>query len=193
MSKEYDFFKHKTFIKETSYDDAQNQYMTESDLEVIDFDKVKEEYIENLKLTEPPKSCDSLFFLDSNKKVFIEFKNGKVELFDVRKKIYDSILIYSDLTQCGISKTREEIKYILVYNYDANKNNRSYISDSSRNIQETEGFKVFSDFVSKNAKKPILRFKLNDFKNYLVKNIYTYTSKEFEENFIKNFNSETQK
>lgn len=193
MSKEYDFFKYKTSIKKTSYDDAQNQYMTESELEVIDFDKVKEKYIENLKLAEPPKSCDSLFFLDSNKKVFIEFKNGKVELFNVRKKIYDSILIFSDLTQCGISKTREEIEYILVYNYDANKNNRNYISDSSRNIQETEGFKTFCDFVSKNAKEPILRFKLNDFKNYLVKNIYTYTSKEFEENFINKFNSETKK
>lgn len=184
MNKNFDFSKYKVSIKETSYDDAQKEYMTESQIEVIDFDKVKDEYIHTLKLSESPKSCDSLY-INGDEKIFIEFKNGKVKPFEVRKKIYDSILIFSDLINCGISKTRAEIEYILVYNYEANKSNKDYIFDQKTNIQESDGYNLFSSIISKNAKEHILKFKLNDFKNYLVKNIYTYTKEEFEDEFIK--------
>lgn len=184
MNKNYDFSKYKVSIKETSYDDAQNEYMTESQIEVIDFDKVKEEYICTLKLSEPPKSCDSLY-MNGDEKIFIEFKNGKVKPFEVRKKIYDSILIFSDLIKCGISETRAEIEYILVYNHEANKNNKDYNFDPKTNIQESDEYDLLSKIISENAKEHILKFKLNDFKNYLVKNIYTYNKEEFEDKFIK--------
>lgn len=178
----FDYSRYLTTLKETSYDKKNRIYMCESDLKVVDFDKLKDEYIKELKLSDAPSSCDSLYLKD--RIVFIEFKNGKVEKYNIRKKIYDSILIFSDIMGYGISETREKVDFILVYNYENNKNNRDYNGDLKNTIQESEGFKIISDKISKYAKEPIIRFKINDFKNYLVKNIYTYTVEEFEEYFI---------
>ena len=60
------FRKSKTTLKKASYDDANNEYMTEYEVEVIDFDKVKELYCSPLKLSEPPKSCDVLLIDENN-------------------------------------------------------------------------------------------------------------------------------
>lgn len=100
------FKRYRTTLKNTSYDDTNREYMTESQLEVVDLDKVKEEYCSPLKLKEPPKSCDALYE-NNDELFFIEFKNGKVLQYDVRKKIYDTILLFTDIVGCGISKTRE--------------------------------------------------------------------------------------
>ena len=63
-----------TTLKQTSYDDAKNEYMTEAEYPVIDFDAVKEAYLlKNGAKVEELKSADAL--LKSTKKmVFIEFK-----------------------------------------------------------------------------------------------------------------------
>lgn len=184
-SYKFDYSRYFTTLKETSYDKRNRIYMCESDLKVVDFDKLKDEYIKGLKLSDAPSSCDSLYLELKDRIVFIEFKNGKVEKYNIRKKIYDSILIFSDIEGYGISETRKKVDFILVYNYENNKNNRDYIGDSKKNIQESESFKIFGDKVSGYAKEPIIRFGINDFKNYLVKNIYTYTKEEFEKYFIK--------
>ena len=175
----------KSTLKETSYDGANKEYMTDSLLEVIDFDKVKLQYCNLLGLEgEVPKSCDALLFLQ-NKTIFIEFKNGKVETFDVRKKIYDSVLIFSDLKKCTISETRKNIEYILVYNEEKNKNSKDCREFSKREIQESKSFKSISNSISKLAKKEIIRFRIGDFQNYILKDIHTYTMEEFEEKLTK--------
>lgn len=178
------FKRYRTTLKNTSYDDTNREYMTESQLEVVDLDKVKEEYCSPLKLKEPPKSCDALYE-NNDELFFIEFKNGKVLQYDVRKKIYDTILLFTDIVGCGISKTRENIRYILVYDKEKNKNNKDCGEYKNRNIQESEGFDSFSRSISKLAKQEILRFKVGDFQNYLLKSVHTYTKEEFEEKLIK--------
>jgi hypothetical protein len=74
--------------------------MTDSLLEVVNFDAVKDHYITSLKLSTVPKSKDALLVKSDRKSIFIEFKNGcvnKKEEFDIRKKIYDSLLLLTDI------------------------------------------------------------------------------------------------
>lgn len=179
------FKKNRSTLKKTSYDDANKEYMSDSLFEVIDFDKVKEDYCFPLGLEEQlPKSCDALCFLE-NKIIFIEFKNGKVETFNVRKKIYDTILIFSDIVGCSIKDTRNNVEYILVYDKIKNETSREYRDYPKRKIQRSKSFNLISDSISKLAKKEIVKFKIWDFQKYLLKDVHTYTKEEFEENFIK--------
>lgn len=112
-----DNYSMKSTLKEVSRDSKNREYMIESDLEIIDFDKEKEVYVTKMKISVSPKSCDALY-RDSDKNYFIEFKNGKVETYDVRKKVYDSILIHCDITKEDISQTRKNSIFILVYDYE---------------------------------------------------------------------------
>ena len=124
------FANHLSTLKETSIDnrDGTLQYMTLSTREVINFDGVKEEYIKSLRINEAPKSNDALFDDGKDCLVFVEFKNGYMDRrkqFAVQKKVYDSMLIFTDITSTGISFMRDHMKYILVYNETANRYNDS--------------------------------------------------------------------
>lgn len=113
-------------LRETSLDDHDPNsiaYMTNSDRGAVNFDNVKRKYVENLHLHEEPKSNDALFINDMGKLVFVEFKNGFMDgqkKFAVRKKIYDSIIILTDILNVGVSHLRDNMEYILVYNESVN-------------------------------------------------------------------------
>lgn len=162
------------------------EFMTESMCQVIDFDAVKEEYIKKLRLAETPSSNDALFICENGRLVFIEFKNGymdKKKQFEVQKKIYDSILIFSDITDMGISFTRDQMDYILVYNEIKNSvppvNLKTHVRDSKSRDQIAKEFSCFGH-------RPYIKFGLEIFKNYCFNSVHTYTEKEFNEHFIKN-------
>ena len=66
MNKLSIFKKNLSTLKETSIDNnntTTQEFMTDSLLEVVNFDGVKNEYIKTLKLKETPKSNDALFFV----------------------------------------------------------------------------------------------------------------------------------
>ena len=157
-------------LKEASYDDKNNCYMTSSNIEVIDFDKVKREYLNNLGLSEEcAKSVDAI--IDYNgiidykgNVILIEFKNGKMknEKKAVKEKIKDSLLIFGDIIGKTISSIRNDTKFILVYN--ESKNSKIEISKS-----------VFN-----RAGEEIIRFDLEKFKGLYFQEIHTYTEEEFE-------------
>lgn len=134
-----------TTLKNTSIDDRDKKnivYMTESAKEVVRFDGVKDNYIESLGLSDTPKSNDALMEIETGKLVFVEFKNGymnKAEQFGLRKKIYDSVLIFSDITAQGISAMRECVEYILVYNEEANKDNLD-VEEKRAHVQASSSF-----------------------------------------------------
>lgn len=82
------------------------------------------------------------------------------------------------------------MNYILVYN-------KTKYLEAGPTRQTTEGFKRQKREVGKSSHRDVLYktvrrlaneefilFGLDQFKNYLFKNIYTYTVEEFEENFI---------
>lgn len=192
-------------LKDTSYDNNNKEYMVDSCLEVCDFDEVKNWYVkEKIPHVKPvPKSNDALFFSD-DENFFIEFKNGNIDNavnFELFKKIYDSLFIlfdlgYTDMNKLkvdSISYTRSHMNYILVYN-------QKRYCDEKPTHQTTEGFKrqksspsaslnrdILYKRISNLANESFIKFGLDQFKNFLFKNVYTYTVEEFEEKFIRKY------
>ncbi|MEB3060633.1 hypothetical protein VJJ74_05670 [Parvimonas micra] len=155
-------------LKHSSYDNKNNCHMTSDNMEVIDFDKVKREYLNNIGLSEEcAKSVDAIIDFNGNF-ILIEFKNGKMknEKKTVKEKIKDSLLIFGDIIGKTISSIRNDTKFILVYNESKN----SKIEISKR--------------VSYLAGEEIIRFDLEKYKGLYFQEIHTYTEKEFE-NYIK--------
>lgn len=82
----------KSTLKDTSKDNSNNEvlYMTDSLLEVVDFDRVKAEYIRGMRLTDTPCSSDALYCGNDGKTYLIEFKNGVMDkwiVYNVQEKI----------------------------------------------------------------------------------------------------------
>ena len=80
-------------FRETSRDtDGQEAgCMTNSEIQVINFDKVKESYISEMKLPNTPCSNDALYIGKDEKIFFVEFKNGvmkKEKIYPFAEKIY---------------------------------------------------------------------------------------------------------
>ncbi len=191
-------------LEEASYDVDNGTYMVHSKLTVCPFDKVKEWYVrEKIPYANPnPKSNDALYF-GGRESYFIEFKNGKITNainYEINKKIYDSLFILFDLEyvdQYGnpvnsISYTRRNMNYILVYNEE------NYIQ-AGQTAQTKDGIKrqqavsesghrtALYKTVRKLAKEDFVLFGLDQFRNYLFRNVFTYTQKEFEQNIAKIF------
>lgn len=178
-------------LHETSvdfHDKNHIQYMTKSERTAVNFDGVKEEYIKNLSLIEVPKSNDALFMSKDNKLIFVEFKNGFMDAkkkFDVRKKIYDSVIILTDILNLGISKLRDQMEYVLVYNENINEDEKDILQKKSY-VQPSKAYDSLAKGIFGMAKKEYVCFGVDIFKNYCFKDVHTYTEKEFEEYLERN-------
>ena len=159
--------------------------MTESELTAVCFDDVKDEYVELLGMSEIPKSNDALFDEGNGTLVFVEFKSGHIDSqkqFAIRKKIYDSTLIFTDITSTGISYMREQMKYILVYNDAANKNaDGRKLPCQRESVQTSEAYDKIAKIFSNYGGLEYIGFGLGIFQNYCFKEVHTYTQTEFEE------------
>lgn len=164
----------KSTLKKTSKDDS-NNYMTNSDLQVIDFDCLKDKYTGKIEFKGVGiKSNDALFIQDENY-VFIEFKNGEmknIKEFELHKKIYDSVLIFCDIFDKTLKDTRKELDYILVANF----------SNSERNDK-----KLLDNLLKTVKIEERLRAGLRNFKGYCFKNVHTYSKEEFEKKFVRKY------
>ena len=174
-----------TTFKETSYDKdgKEPRYMTNSEIQVINFDKVKNWYIKDMFLSSTPCSNDALYIGKDNKIFFVEFKNGDLEknkkmVFNVYNKIYDSLLIFNDIVHQNISFCRENLYFILVYNESKN----SY--EECETKQEDSPKAMISKFIHNKAKKKFVRFGLDKFEKIYFKEVFTYTESEFENLFL---------
>lgn len=170
-------------LKETSKDsDSPNpEYMTNSELAVVNFDKVKECYIKDMKLSHTPCSSDALYIDKNGRLYFIEFKNGKMTqpiIFNVYNKIYDSLLIFNDIVQQNISFCRKYVNFILVYNESKNSS-----KDCEIKYQDSSKARISKYFYSK-AKKKYIRFGLEQFETLYFQEVFTYTEQEFQESFL---------
>ena len=166
-------------LKETSFSSSHQEYMTYSKMKVIDFDEFKNQYVsENQIKSEGIKSNDTLYF-GKDKNYFIEFKNGKITneiVFEIRKKIYDSILMFCDYYSKTLKDTREKMEYILVY--DCNLNHTKKFEESD---------KKFLKNLMTNSNLEIIKFGLRDFESYCFKKVHTYSKEEFEEKFVRKY------
>ena len=195
--KSYEKLQYFTTLKEASMNDADKRhimYMVDSEAEVIDFDKVKENYISQLHVLDTPKSNDALLEFDG-KLYFIEFKDGNMRdaIFEVKRKIYESLLVFCDITGENISFTRENMNYILVYNKE---NSRKYIeklvekreknssSLSKKEINESQSYDQFLGIMGSLSKINVDIFGLKkQFQKMYFKEVYTYDKEEFTKEF----------
>ncbi len=123
------FADNKKSLCEVSLDDSDKNYpvyMIDESYEyfqdtVIDFDDVKTAFCSKFhKSNEVFKSADALLYSEvKNKLIFVEFKNGKVK--DVKTKLKDSLLVFSNIVDVDLKFCRKYLEYIVVYNYEKNK------------------------------------------------------------------------
>ena len=162
---------HLTTLRKTSKDKNHKDnidFMTNSKLSVVNFDAVAREYARKHNLKFLPTSNDAVF-IDRDNIIFIEFKNGiisKEERVKIKEKIYDSVLMLLDILDEKIIYGRNNIKYILVYNNE--KNSRVAIGKS----------------IAKMAGNHFVELGLDKFKGFCLKDVYTYTKEEFEQEFV---------
>ena len=183
-------------LKQTSKDDNNEEYMTESTIRVINFDSVGgDKYSKNNKLNIQLKTNDVLFLHNDKKYTFIEFKNGKLldktnkidikKLKDIELKILNSLFVLGDIEEKSLSSLKEITDYILVYNEEKNTpNERNSISEIG-NYFINQG--NISSEKTKTEKEEIICFGLEKFKGYCFKNVHTYSKEEFEEKFVKKY------
>ena len=189
---EHPILKHVVTLKRASKDEngGRVEYMTESQIGVINFDKVKEAYAREKGLTKHPKSNDALYIQQGNIDTFIEFKNGYMEKGkgpELKEKIYDSLLILMDIIDENISYTREHLNYILVYNGVKNSDNENI--NPKTTMQDSPAREEISKSIFKLAKDRKIGFGLDKFKVYCFKEVATYTKEEFEQEFVAKISS----
>ena len=197
MIKKMDLKSYNTSIlKQTSKDDNNEEYMTESRIRVINFDSIGgEKYSKNNRLNIQLKTNDVLFLHNNKKYTFIEFKNGKLldktnkidikKLKDIELKILNSLFVLGDIEEKSLSSLKEITDYVLVYNEEKNTpNERNSISEIG-NYFINQG--NISSEKTKTEKEEIICFGLEKFKGYCFKNVHTYSKEEFEEKFVKKY------
>ena len=114
----------RTQLKQCSYDKAHSEYMTNLEIQAVNFDKVKTEYLKELGYSEEKcKSVDAVLETGdetiATKVVLVEFKNGDIQKNEIGQKARDSLLLLCDIMDTGIKETRELFTFVLVYNQDA--------------------------------------------------------------------------
>lgn len=101
-------------LKHCSKDDASSDYMTESRLLAVNFDRFSKYYCQVVKIAQQPKTNDALYCTEDGKWYFVEFKNGSIKKDEIYRKIYDSLIM---LIEAGMIPdyqfSRENISYIL--------------------------------------------------------------------------------
>lgn len=177
-------------LKNTSRDDSGDriEFMVDSSLAVIDFDKAKDLYIEGLKRppSEKPKSADALFS-GNRGKYFIEFKNGKLDkkkALEVHQKALDSVLVLGDLTKSVLSDFREECEFILVYNGEKNVSGLSGSSSPNTGYQSSASRAYIAGAVSRKAGWRFVQYGIEPLRHYCFKDVHACTVEEFKKNYI---------
>ena len=163
---------------------------------VIDFDDVKTAFCKSFaKSNEVFKSADALYFDEvKNKLIFVEFKNGKVR--DVKTKLKDSLLVFSNIVDVDLKFCRKYLEYIVVYNYEKNKKYVEQEKGKYRKEEQNKSQSLSKEYIEgfvkplfKLAKDEIILWDLEIMRDICVSNIHTYTVQEFIEYYKNELNN----
>lgn len=100
-------------MKKASKDTTNKTPMSESTLEVVDFDKIPNEYARGRGWKGVPNSNDALYIDINGRWFFIEFKNGLIKKEEIYRKIYDSLIML--------------MEWKIIPNFDFARKNINYI------------------------------------------------------------------
>jgi hypothetical protein len=145
-------------------------FMTASQKRVVNFDTFKNSIAAKYKVSNSPNSCDALYMRSKNEWFLIEFKNGKIDkekIFQVRGKIFQSLLLLTEKLDKTIGFTRENVHFILVYN---------------ENIARIEIGNALYSLTSNSTFSP---FGLDGLQKLYFKEVCVWNKKEFELHFVK--------
>lgn len=160
-------------LKKASWDKTKDEFMTESTIEVVNFDKVPNKFAKGKGWLGVPKSTDALY-IDLPSWTFIEFKNGSVDKCDVHRKIYDSILMLLELNiMPDMNFVRQNVRYILVCK-----------EEQSATAQKSLHQEKFKSYMEARSKDEVVRFELKKLRDYLLAEVHTYSPEEFESMFV---------
>lgn len=157
---------------------------------VIDFDDVKTAFCKKFhKSNEVFKSADALLYSEvKNKLIFVEFKNGKVK--EVKTKLKDSLLVFSNIVDVDLKFCRKYLEYIVVYNYEKNK---QYVEQEYRKEGQNKSQSLNREYIEgfvkplfRLAKDEIILWDLKLMKDICVSEVHTYTVDEFIKYYSKN-------
>ncbi len=168
-------------LKETSKDDSDTnniQYMTTSEIAVVNFDLVKRSYVNGFGLSEEVATSVDAIVPMKDGILFVEFKNGKVNNRNIKDKARDSLLIFLEIIGKNITFSRSNIDFVVVYNIEKNPLPNQITKGK---LQETPSRIVIADFFMKKAKKELILFDLERYEKLYFRNIHTYSKEEFEE------------
>lgn len=188
------FIKNKKSLLEVSLDDSDknntvNMVDADKDISkdiVIDFDDVKTAFCKKFhKSYEVFKSADALFYSEiKNKLIFVEFKNGKVK--DIKTKLKDSLLVFSNILDINLEFCRKYLEYIVVYNYEKNKQYVEQEKDKYRKEDQNKSQSLSEEYidgfvkrVSNFAKDEIILWGLGIMEDICVSKVHTYTVDDF--------------
>lgn len=169
-------------LGETSKDTANGQYLISSNIQAISFDDVKTKYTASLHISDEKACSVDALIQCGETTLMVEFKNGKVSSSEIKNKIWDSLLIFSDITGKLVSDTRLEMDFFLVYNKERNPLNHQ----EQKMIAESEARDALVNSILRVAGKELIRFQLDNFELYFRK-VHTYTAEQFEDYLTKHF------
>lgn len=195
------FVNNKKSLFEVSLDDSDknnlvNMVDADKDISkdiVIDFDDVKTAFCRKFnKSNEVFKSADALLYSKTkNKLIFVEFKNGKVR--DVKTKLKDSLLVFSNILDVNLEFCREYLEYIVVYNYEKNKKYVEQEKDKCRKEEQNKSQSLSKEYIEgfvkplfRLAKDEIILWDLELMQDICVSEVHTYTVNEFVKYYSKN-------
>lgn len=166
------FTKNQSTLRNTSYDDNNSEYMTELELLVIDFDNVKEQYLQSIGCQDESLTSVDALLSKANCNVFIEFKNGSLAKKEVRlgiySKIQDSLLMLCDITDSHISQLRQCMDFVLVYNEEKNPSTSNKEKD------------YINDRLMKLGGEEFVRFGMSRYAGVYFRKVHTYNVEKFE-------------
>jgi hypothetical protein len=143
--------------------------MTTNQFTVVNFDAFKENIVRKFGLSKSPKSCDALCCINGQF-FLIEFKNGKMDknkVYEIRGKIFESLLLLTEELGVTINYTRNNLTFILVYN------------DSVRHS--------INSSLSRKAKINDILFGLDSFEKIYFKDVFTMNEDEFKIEFVSKY------
>lgn len=165
---------HTTTLKKSSWDKQKREYMCESKMKVINFDKIPKIYNRGKGGSILSKSNDALYIDAKGQWYFIEFKNGSINSGEIYKKLFDSIVMLLDEKIIpDIQFVRDNINYILVYN--SNKYGKMANSPARESIYR---------YTFERAEEEEKLFDIDKFEQYLFKATHAYTPSLFKKEFI---------
>lgn len=161
-------------LKKASCDDSKKEYMCNSKITVIDFDKIPKLYAKQKGIPSLPTSNDALYIDMDGNWYFIEFKNGSIDKSNIYRKLYDSLIMLLELgVITDLEFVRKQGHYILVYN-----------SENDKVIPNSDGRNAHYSYIQSRSGVEKRLFDVDKFEKYLFQSTHTYTKTEFIDKFV---------